>query len=58
MEKMKVNIEEYAEILLTTKCPCCGKKLAMKIYQKMYAGDTKRCYGPHNIKSTIVEDEK
>lgn len=55
---MKVNIEEYAEILLTTKCPCCGKKLAMKIYQKMYDGQTKRSYGPNNIKSTIVKEEE
>lgn len=57
MREMKVNIEEYAEILLTTKCPCCGKKLAMKIYQKMYPGQTKRCYGPNNIKAFLVEDE-
>lgn len=55
---MKVNIEEYAEILLTTKCPCCGKKLAMKIYQKMYDGQTKMSYGPSNIKSTLVEEEE
>ena len=57
MEKMKVNIDEYAEILLMTKCPCCGKKLAMKIYQKMSPGQTKRCYGPNNIKAFLVEDE-
>lgn len=55
---MKVEIDDYAEILLTTKCPCCGKRLAMKLYQKMQPGQTQRCYGPSNIKSTLVGEEK
>ena len=55
---MKVDINDYAEILLTTKCPCCGKKLEMKLYEKMQPGQIQRCYGPNNIKSTLVEEEK
>jgi len=55
---MKVNLDDYAEILLTTECPCCGKKLGMKLYQKMQSGQTQRCYGPNNIKSTLIEEEE
>lgn len=54
---MKVNVDDYAEILLTTKCPCCGKKLGMKLYEKMQPGQTQRCYGPNNIKSILVEEK-
>lgn len=55
---MTTNTDYYAEILLTTECPCCGKKLRMKLYEKMKPSQTQRCYGPNNIKSTLVEEEK
>lgn len=55
---MTISIDDYAEILLTTECPCCGKKLGMKLYEKMQPRQTQRCYGPNNIKSTLVEEEK
>jgi len=55
---MKMNMDDYAEILLTTECPCCGKKLGMKLYQKMQPGQTQRCYGPNNIASALLEEEE
>lgn len=55
---MKANIDDYAEILLVTKCPCCDKKLVIRLYQKMQPGQTKRCYGPNNVKATLVEEEE
>lgn len=54
---MTTNTDYYAEILLTTECPCCGKKLGMKLYEKMKPSQTQRCYGPNNIKSTLVKEE-
>lgn len=54
---MRENEDDYAEILLTTECPCCGKKLGMKLYEKIKPGQTQRCYGPNNIKSTLIKEE-
>lgn len=55
---MKKNMDDYAEILLTTECPCCGKKLGMKLYKKMQPGQTQRCYGPNNIASALLEEDE